>query len=138
METPTTDTNPPDQKPPTDKLVNPPKNQTHMVAPQKKGQKSYKLVVMRPFQLGEVEYKDGRVSKDSTRMTKVGEIVEVPRAKAKELCGKINGSYAFSGERYNADKDIPRHDLSLARLATEKDYFEAKPLTPMEDDIFAE
>lgn len=125
-------------------LTSPPKDQTQMVSAvahnQKKGQKTYKLFVLRPFQLGSVEYGPmGAIIKDTTRMTKVGEIVDVERTKAKELCSKIQGPYAFSGLRYNKDGDNKRHDMTRARLATPADLVKKEALTPFEaDDVFAD
>lgn len=118
-------------------LVNPPTGQTKMVSPQKPGQKTYKIVALRPFQVGEIHWKEGRVDRDETRIVAVGEIVEVSKEQAKDLCKPIKGSYAFSGERHNADRDVTRHDLSRARLAVPADLVENKPLTPIdESDIF--
>ena len=121
---------------PKTEMTNPPKG-TQMISPQKKGQKTYKLVVLNPFNVGSVEYKNGAIVNDSTRLTKKGEIIEVDRERAKDLCKPISGSYAFSGERYLADKDVPRHNLTRARLATPADLAGQGPLTPLdEEDVF--
>lgn len=126
--------------PSTDKLVNPPTKETKMVQPQKKGQQTYKLFVLQPFMTGKVIYGQNGQVDDQTHLCQPGQIVEVDRKTAKDLCKKILGSYAFTGERHVADKDCPRHNLTRARLATPADLVEKKPLTPFDkdDDIFEE
>ena len=110
-------------------MVNPPK-----AAAQQKGQKSYKVIALREFQIGNVEMKDGKVISDNTRIVKPGQIVEVTKAQARDLCAKIHGAYAFSGERHIKDGDCKQHDLRRARLATEADLVSSKAITPLEDE----
>ena len=116
------------------KMTNPPVTETKMIGTQKKGQKLYKVVALREFNVGEPVFKNGMVVMDTTRRIKVGEVVEVPKAIARDLCNKITGAYAFSGERYEKDGGNIRHDLTRARLATEADFVKQGPLTPLDND----
>lgn len=115
-------------------MTKPPVDQTQMVAPAK-GKKKIKLIVMREFQVGEVIYgPNGQVKADNTRIVKPGDLIEVSPKQAKDLTKKIEGAYAFSGERYDKD-GIQKHNLTRARLATEADLHDNKKvLTPIEDD----
>lgn len=98
------------------------KKQTEMTNAPKKSTKMVMVYCLRPFQLGGVEFgPGGKVVADTTRTVMPKEIVSVPEDKARELCERINGAYAFSGERYHADGDIERHNLARARLATRRD-----------------
>lgn len=100
-------------------MTNPPMNEAKMVAPKK--EKTFKLLAMREFQVGE-------------KVVKPGDLVEVTKDQAKDLCKKLQGGYAFSGERHNKDGDIIQHDLTRARLATAADLVEKKPLTPLTEE----
>jgi len=116
------------------KMTNPPQSQTQMVAAEKT-KKMYKLVALQPFNVGEVEWKEGQIVRDGTKTIFPGEIIEVDGRRARDLCKKIEGGYAFSGERYNADQDLPKHNLTRARLATAADLVEkAGPITPFDDE----
>ena len=116
-----------------EQLINPPKDQAQMVAKKK----VYKLFALQPFMVGAVDLgPGGQVLKDTSRIVNPGEIVEIDDVKkAKELCRKIKGPYAFSGERHIADKDVIHHDLTRARLATEQDMVHGKVMTPLDDEL---
>ena len=110
--------------------------QTEMVSAPKKTEmvdahkgnkpKMFKVKALREFNIEEG---------GQPRLVKANEIVEVSKEQARDLCKPIHGTYAFTGERHLADKDCPRHQLGRARLATEQDLFEAKPLTPLTDEF---
>jgi hypothetical protein len=89
-------------------------NMTRQPTKTEKDMTPVRIVALQSFQLEKDE--DGNYA-----MSVPGMMYEVPRKKARDLCRKVEGTYAFSGERYNADKDISRHDLTRARLATAAD-----------------
>lgn len=108
------------------KLVNPPK-ETHMQKP--KTTRMVKVVALRPFQIGKLKLGQGNeVLEDTTRLVQPGEMVEVPEEQSVNLCKKVEGAYAFSGERYMADGEVTKHNLSLARRATVQDLTPAQEL----------
>lgn len=118
-------------------MTNPPAAQTKAVAP-KKSQKTYKLFVLKPFQLGNA-FVEGQPITDAeakNTLVKPGDIIEVTKERAVELCKKRMGSYNFAGERYETDGSVTRHDKTRARLATEQDLVASKTLTPMDEEDF--
>jgi hypothetical protein len=99
------------------KMVAPGMNKTQMT-----DDKMVRVVALREFKIGKFEKNEETGQfEDHGTIVKPGEMVSVTKAKAKELLKKIEGSYAFSGERFVADGGADKHDMSLARLATKSD-----------------
>jgi len=105
-----------------------------MVAQPKKTVKVVKVVALRGFKIERlVKDAAGAVTEDNSIMVKPGEVVEVTEKRAADLCREIRGSYAFSGERYLADGDCHRHDLTIARRATQRDLVQHDALLAAEE-----
>lgn len=120
-------------------MTKPPTDQTKMLA--RKGPRMVKVYAMRTFRIEDlVKDSEGKVIEDNSKLVKPGEVVEVTEKRARELIKPILGAYAFSGERYIADGDTPRHDLTIARLATKKDVVPKaeEPLTPLGNETTEE
>lgn len=114
----------------TNRMVNPP-NQTQMISKQPRMVKVFSL---RPFKLDDVvRDSNGVVLEDRSRMVQPGEVVEVSESIAKSLIKKMEGSYAFAGERHNADGDITKHNLTIARLATKRDLVQDDVIDPLDE-----
>lgn len=109
--------------------------QTEMVAPKEtKKTEMVKVYCLRSWKIERLKKdQQGNVVEDNSEMTKVGQIYEVTGKQAKELCKKLEGHYAFSGERFEKDGDCKKHDHTRARLATKRDTMPDEPLTQLED-----
>lgn len=115
------------------KMTNPPATETKMTAAKKNTVKMVKVVCQREFKIENiVRDSHGAVVEDLSVMVKPGQVVDVPEKRAEILCRKIEGAYAFSGERFIVDGDCKRHDLTIARRATRRDLVQDEELEPEE------